>query len=225
MTTLTRAGWNATEKRPVYVRFSRALRTGKNNGVTLYDATAGYTKDEPVNVEDGKLTLYDSYFGRLGGDKSDEFRPFSGSSTPLTNPCAVFVNDAGYWQVVDVPSGDIVLNNVQEAPKPEKKEWSGGGGRRGKDWTPKELEACYNYWLMFMQGIYGAPEHDRTNEQALAYAVDGMVEISSMACKPEDFTGAPAGNAEEEPPPPTEGAGIPEDEIPFHHQAPTAGVI
>lgn len=106
----------------------------------------------------------------------------------------------------------------------------GGGEKRYRPWTPKQLEDCYNYWLLFMEGKYGSLNVGEPGKlEAIAYAVDGMVEISSMACKPEDFASVPAGNVHEMvvtgsgtlpphpdlPPPPEEAPPVSDQDIPF----------
>ncbi len=143
----------------------------------------------------------------------------------LTNP----VRFEGEWGERLSQNGKKLPDWVMRPPLPEWEEVtptqsqgrSGGGEKTYKPWTPAELEACYEYWELFMVKRYPS----RTESmQALAYAIDGMVEISSMACKPSDFAARPTTRPQGEPsmeaPPPREDLptteqGIDDSQIPF----------
>ena len=139
MTTVNRAGWDdrhPTKQRPIYVRFDPSKgvrRTRKNDGLTLNGVTAGFTKADTLEVEEGRLTLYDNYFGpennRIG----------------LTNPLALYKNDRGYWQVGALGGDDdVVLDNIQNAEAAKEHNGNGqeyGGGKSMK-MTREELIAA-----------------------------------------------------------------------------------
>ncbi len=141
---------------------------------------------------------------------------------PITNPMRISLDwgaERGNPPVARMfaPPADAV------AVVPGVSQGSGGGEKTYKPWTPRELEDCYTYWETFMSAKY-------EDQQARAYAIDGMVEISSMACKPSDFTGAASPPPQRHEPPnenygEPDGSGMSDEDVPFDSQAPIGGVL
>lgn len=210
MSILKRANPPATEQRPLYIKFTKVTRTGKDNGVTLFDTEAKFSDGEVFHFPENRITIYDNSYGPPGRE------------CPVTNPCMVYLQGQ-YWEARDVPSGDVVANTPQEVPKAEPKPFYGGGGGKsgggGRGYTP-QTEA--NLMAALGWTINRCKEIDREHGIPPAVTFDkilgcaSMVEWDTPAEQPQQQD---SGGGDVSPFP------VDASDVPFHHMAPMGGVL
>ena len=160
-----RLGWedrHPTQDHPIYVRFKGVRRTGKDDGVTVSGATAGFTKSDTLAIEKGSLTLYDNYFGK------------EGNRCGLTNPFSLYINDKGFWAVSELAGDDVdpVLQSVQDAEAAKPYNPNGGDNvSKGKSMTQEQLVAAIAWSVSRAQEI----ARDTTNDLSASDAFDKIL--------------------------------------------------